>query len=154
MKHKVTLLLVLLLVMSLAQAQTPKKTPQLYQNEGIYYRDRAQNELYTGDYREYYDNNTLKLEMQIKTVCRKVPISFTSRIANRKKYVHTERENFMDYGANMTFPDSSYRKLSTKTGKNTAHGVFGTNWELNAMKSITMMATRPDSGGCGTKKVF
>lgn len=66
MKHKVTFLSVLLLMVSLVQAQTPKKTPQLYQNEGIYYRDRAQNELYTGDYREYYDNNTLKLEMQIK----------------------------------------------------------------------------------------
>jgi antitoxin component YwqK of YwqJK toxin-antitoxin module len=66
MKHKITLLSMLLLVVCTIQAQTSKKTPQLYQNEGIYYRDRAQNELYTGDYREYYDNNTLKLEMQIK----------------------------------------------------------------------------------------
>lgn len=43
-----------------------QENPQLFQSEGIYYRDRAQTQLYTGDYREYYDNNTLKLEMQIR----------------------------------------------------------------------------------------
>ena len=46
-------------------AQQQQETPQIYQNGGIYYRDKAQKILYTGDYREYYDNGTLKLEMQI-----------------------------------------------------------------------------------------
>ena len=46
--------------------QKPKDSSKIYQIEGIYYRDRAQTELYTGDYREYYENNTLRLEMQIK----------------------------------------------------------------------------------------
>ncbi len=46
--------------------EKPKDNPRLYLVDGIYYSDRAQTQLYTGDYREYYDNNTLKLEMQIK----------------------------------------------------------------------------------------
>lgn len=48
------------------QGEPFRENPQLFQSGGIYYRDRAQTQLYTGDYREYYDNNTLKLEMQIR----------------------------------------------------------------------------------------
>ena len=49
-----------------AYAQQPsQENPQLYQSGGIYYRDKAQKNPYTGDYREYYDNGTIKLEMQI-----------------------------------------------------------------------------------------
>ena len=66
MKNKIWLLLAGFLIVSGLPAQKPQDTPQLYQSGGIYYRDRAQTELYTGDYREYYDNNTVRLEMQIK----------------------------------------------------------------------------------------
>lgn len=47
-------------------AQTPAEHPKVYTNNGYYYRDRAQTLLYNGDYREYYENGTLKLELQIK----------------------------------------------------------------------------------------
>ncbi|HHU27459.1 MAG TPA: toxin-antitoxin system YwqK family antitoxin [Bacteroidales bacterium] len=43
-----------------------KETPQLFQSGRLYYIDRAQTRLYTGDYREYHDNGTLKLEMQLR----------------------------------------------------------------------------------------
>ena len=40
--------------------------PIIYSSGGFYYKDKAQTEFYTGDYREYYENGTLKLEIQIK----------------------------------------------------------------------------------------
>ncbi len=42
-----------------------QENPQIFQNAGIYYRDKALTMPYTGDFREYYDNGTIKLEMQI-----------------------------------------------------------------------------------------
>lgn len=61
MKHTITYLL-LLFVATIAFAQD---NPQLYQNGGVYYRDKLQSIPYTGYHREYYDNGTLRLEMQI-----------------------------------------------------------------------------------------
>ena len=43
-----------------------KGIPQLFQYGRLYYSDRAQTRLYTGEYREYHDNGTLKLEMRIR----------------------------------------------------------------------------------------
>lgn len=41
------------------------KNPAIYFSNGFYYADKAQTRYYTGDYREYYGNGTVKLEMQI-----------------------------------------------------------------------------------------
>ena len=65
MKKNVRFYLAALFLSISAYAQPPQESPQIYQNAGIYYRDKAQTILYTGDYREYYENGTLKLEMQI-----------------------------------------------------------------------------------------
>ena len=66
MNKKLSTIVFLLSVVVILFAQEPQRVSQIYQTDGIYYRDRNQTELFTGDYREYYDNNTLKLEMQIK----------------------------------------------------------------------------------------
>ena len=58
-------LAVLFLTLSAYSQHSLQENPHIYQNGGIYYRDKKQTILYTGDYREYYDNGTLKLEMQI-----------------------------------------------------------------------------------------
>lgn len=48
-------------------AQDQKTEPQkIYLNNGYYYADQKQIRFYTGTYREYYDNGTLRLEIQIK----------------------------------------------------------------------------------------
>ncbi len=67
MKNKLkACLAVLLLVALTAYAQQHvQENPQIYQSSGVYYRDKAQTIPYTGDYREYYNNGTLKLEIQI-----------------------------------------------------------------------------------------
>jgi len=66
MKNTLKICLVALLVTLSTYAQQPaNENPQIYQSGGIYYRDKAQTVLYTGDYREYYGNGALKLEMQI-----------------------------------------------------------------------------------------
>jgi hypothetical protein len=61
MKKNIYLLHLVLLVVFCLPAQEIQDSPQLYTSGAIYYRDRAQNELYTGDYREHYGNGTLKL---------------------------------------------------------------------------------------------
>ncbi len=66
MKNKIGLLVAGFLLALSVQSQNVKELPQIYQTDGIYYRDRAQTELYTGDYRELHDNGTIRLEMQIK----------------------------------------------------------------------------------------
>ncbi len=66
MNKKLSTIIFLLSAVFILFAQESQKSTQIYQTDGIYYRDRNQTELYTGDYREYYDNKTLKLEMQIK----------------------------------------------------------------------------------------
>ncbi len=66
MEKKIFFLLLVLSVVFCLPAQKTQDSPKLYVSGGIYYRDRTQTELYTGDYREYYGNGTLKLEMQIK----------------------------------------------------------------------------------------
>jgi antitoxin component YwqK of YwqJK toxin-antitoxin module len=43
-----------------------KGNPQLFQSGRLYYLDKVQTQLYTGEYREYHDNGTLKLEIQIR----------------------------------------------------------------------------------------
>lgn len=48
------------------KAQQADNTPQLYVLDGVYYIDKEQNQLYTGDYREYFPNETIKLEMHIE----------------------------------------------------------------------------------------
>ena len=50
----------------IAQDIQSKASPRIYENGGYYYADPKQTQLYTGDYREYYDNGTIRLEMQIK----------------------------------------------------------------------------------------
>lgn len=48
-------------------AQDQKQSdPLIYYSNGYYYADKAQSRFYTGDYREFYENGTLKLEMQIR----------------------------------------------------------------------------------------
>ncbi len=49
----------------LAVAALAQESPQIFQSGGIYYRDKAQTIPYTGDYREFYGNGTLRLEMKI-----------------------------------------------------------------------------------------
>lgn len=47
----------------------PTTTPKSYKiviTDGLYFTDETQNKLYTGDYREYYDDGTLKAEIYIK----------------------------------------------------------------------------------------
>ena len=41
-------------------------TPKLYYSNGYYFTDPEQHHVYTGDYREYYENGTLRLEVSIK----------------------------------------------------------------------------------------
>ena len=66
MKNNLKLYLaILFLSLSAYAQQPPQENLQIFQSGGIYYRDKAQKILYTGEYREYYDNGTLKLEMQI-----------------------------------------------------------------------------------------
>ncbi|MDR2938340.1 MAG: toxin-antitoxin system YwqK family antitoxin [Prevotellaceae bacterium] len=65
MKNKLKLCLASLLLVALgAYAQQQESTP-IYQSGSMYYRDKKQTTPYTGDYREYYPNGTLKLEIQI-----------------------------------------------------------------------------------------
>ena len=40
--------------------------PHLYYSNGYYFTDPEQHHVYTGDYREYYPNGTLRLEVSIK----------------------------------------------------------------------------------------
>ena len=40
--------------------------PHLYYSNGYYFTDPEQHNVYTGDYREYYPNGTLRLEVSIK----------------------------------------------------------------------------------------
>ena len=65
MKHLIIFFLFLFAFIGV-QAQDMPKEPRVFENQGIYYRDRAQTQLYTGDLREHYDNGTLKREIQIK----------------------------------------------------------------------------------------
>lgn len=46
--------------------QKATSEPVIYFSGGFYFKDKAQTQFYTGDYREYYNNGTLKLEMQIR----------------------------------------------------------------------------------------
>jgi antitoxin component YwqK of YwqJK toxin-antitoxin module len=103
MKRELTLIATLFLMTWSVQAQ---KSPKLYQNEGVYYRDRGQNELYTGEYREYYDNNTLKLEMQIKNGLPEGTYIIYFENRKPKEIRCTEKGNFMDYGEIMIFQDN------------------------------------------------
>ena len=59
------LFLLFLFVMLTAQDQK-QSDPLIYYSNGYYYADKAQSRFYTGDYREFYENGTLKLEMQIR----------------------------------------------------------------------------------------
>lgn len=68
MKKCITTLALLLALVGSVGAQEPDKSPNepvIYSSGGFYYKDRAQTEFYTGNYREYYDNGTLRLEIQI-----------------------------------------------------------------------------------------
>ncbi|MGI6136028.1 MAG: hypothetical protein ACOYD8_10265 [Petrimonas mucosa] len=65
MKNKIWLFLAGFCMIVVLPAQKPQDTPQLYQSGGVYYRDRAQTELYTGDYREYYDNQYQPTKIKI-----------------------------------------------------------------------------------------
>ena len=58
-------LLLMSIIAILATAQTPAVST-IVEKEGLYFTDATQTKLYTGNYREYYDNGSLKLEMQIK----------------------------------------------------------------------------------------
>ena len=53
-------------VISLIVAAQNQFVGSIVEKDGVYFTDATQNQLYTGEYREYYDNGTLKLEMQIK----------------------------------------------------------------------------------------
>lgn len=57
---KLTLYLVFMFAVAAFAQQTP-----IFQSGGVFYRDKTQTIPYTGDYREYYDNGTLRLEMKI-----------------------------------------------------------------------------------------
>ena len=38
----------------------------IVQSEGLFFTDASQTKLYTGEYKEFYDNGALKVEMNIK----------------------------------------------------------------------------------------
>ncbi|MBP6230580.1 MAG: toxin-antitoxin system YwqK family antitoxin [Paludibacteraceae bacterium] len=62
MKRIIILCMLTILSIS-AIAQTKKST--IIVSEGIYFTDTSQKKLFSGDYREYYTNMALKLEMRI-----------------------------------------------------------------------------------------
>ncbi|HPO67728.1 MAG TPA: toxin-antitoxin system YwqK family antitoxin [Paludibacteraceae bacterium] len=43
-----------------------KNDSTIVQSEGLFYTDATQTKLYTGEYKEFYDNHALRLEMFIK----------------------------------------------------------------------------------------
>ena len=68
MKLKDIVILGLFLITGIGlKAQTPNCSPtKIYEVNGYYFSDPKQTQFYTGDYREFYDNGTVKLEMRIK----------------------------------------------------------------------------------------
>ena len=92
-----------------------KGIPQLFQYGRLYYSDRAQTRLYTGEYREYHDNGTSSWRCRYETGSRKEPISSTLKIGNQKMYALTKRGNCMAYGGVTTFRGSLFPRPSTET---------------------------------------
>ena len=62
---RIKYLLMMCVIALTATAQT-SAVSSIVEKDGVYFTDATQTKLYTGDYREYYDNGSLKLEMHIK----------------------------------------------------------------------------------------
>ena len=64
--HKIINILIFGLVF-LCNSNAQKSEPSsIVQSDGLFFTDISQTKLYTGDYREFYDNGTMRLEMYIK----------------------------------------------------------------------------------------
>lgn len=61
--YKNRFIIVLWLVFSVSlSAQTNK----IIQSDGLFFTDASQTKLYTGEFKEFFDNGALKVEMNIK----------------------------------------------------------------------------------------
>lgn len=67
---KINIISLMLIVCSVyvanAQEQEQSEPQKIFLSEGYYFADKEQTRFFTGDYREYYSNGTIKLEIQIK----------------------------------------------------------------------------------------
>ena len=66
-KNTLIIVITLFSLVSILGAQD-KQTDlhKIYFSNGYYFSDKAQNSLFSGEYNEFYDNGTLKLQVQIK----------------------------------------------------------------------------------------
>ena len=64
MKKLILAMLMILVAFSTTNAQ--KQTSNIVISNGLYFSDASQTTLYTGEYKEFFDNNALKVEMNIK----------------------------------------------------------------------------------------
>jgi antitoxin component YwqK of YwqJK toxin-antitoxin module len=68
MKNKILIIAIILFgfIFNSAAQNNQTESHKIYFSNGYYFSDKEQNTLYTGEYNEYYDNGTLKLQVQIK----------------------------------------------------------------------------------------
>lgn len=58
--------MLMMCVIALTATAQYNSVSSIVEKDGVYFTDATQTQLYSGEYREYYDNGSLKLEMQIK----------------------------------------------------------------------------------------
>ena len=153
MKSKIILLASLVLCALSLQAQSIQLArPQLYQTDGFFYRDRQQYELYTGDYREYYENGTLKLEMQIRDGLPEGP--YIVYFENRRPQEIRSYKGGKLHGLWRSYDISGQitSEAGYKNGQSMELGAFGMSLEVYVMRCSMRMAIGEVFGVCGMIK--
>jgi len=64
--HKILLLMSVIMTLHMSVFSQKSEPSTIVQSDGLFFTDLSQTKLYTGDYREFYDNGSLRLEMYIK----------------------------------------------------------------------------------------
>ncbi|MBN2766942.1 MAG: toxin-antitoxin system YwqK family antitoxin [Paludibacteraceae bacterium] len=98
------------------------QTTNIVQSEGLYFTDATQTKLYTGEYKEFYDNDALKLEMNIKEG--KPEGSYIIYFANGKPHEVRAYRNGEFHGVWRTYNEAGLLVSEAEYRNNKKHGTW------------------------------
>jgi len=115
--------IVLLLILS---ASLSAQTSKIVQSDGLFFTDATQTKLYSGEYKEFFDNGALKVEMNIKEG--KPEGAYIVYFANGKPNEVRAYRNGEFHGLWRTYNEAGMliAEAEYRNNKNTAPGTFGT----------------------------
>jgi len=141
--------IVLLLILS---ASLSAQTSKIVQSDGLFFTDATQTKLYSGEYKEFFDNGALKVEMNIKEG--KPEGAYIVYFANGKPNEVRAYRNGEFHGLWRTYNEAGMLIAEAEYRNNKKHGTWHI-WDDSGIMRYEMQYTNgknPAPGTCGTKR--